>query len=74
MTDELDAKIEQLCEARGMTFKPWECPPWRAREGHVRPMGGSAWAESYPKAQALRRQLIAEIEAAAPHQGPGTVQ
>ena len=65
--DELDAKIEQICESKGMKFKPWECPPWNAREERV-VNDGTVWAESYPKAQALRRMLIAEIE------GPGTVQ
>ena len=59
--DELNAKIEALCVTRGMQFKPWECPPWDAREGAVR-NDGTVWAESYPKAQALRRMLIAEIE------------
>jgi hypothetical protein len=74
-TEELNNKIRALCEAKGMTFKPWECPPWQAREGRVK-NDGTAWAESYPKAQALRRKLIAEIEEAArtPHQEPGTVQ
>lgn len=70
--DELDAKIEALCVARGMQFKPWECEPWNARECVFR-NDGTAWAELYPKAQALRRKLIAEIDATA-HQGPGTVQ
>ena len=59
--DELNAKIEQRCEAKGMKFKPWECSPWNAREERV-VNDGTVCAESYPKAQALRRKLIAELE------------
>jgi|SoiMethySBSTD1v2_1073268.scaffolds.fasta_scaffold6561836_1 hypothetical protein len=59
--DELNAKIEQRCEAKGIKFKPWECSPWNAREERV-VNDGTVCAESYPKAQALRRKLIAELE------------
>jgi hypothetical protein len=62
MADELDAKIEELCKAKGMTFKPHECPPWEAREGSSPWPPNTAGSESWPKAQALRRKLIAEIE------------
>jgi hypothetical protein len=58
--DALASKIEQPCEDKGPKFKPWECPTWQARDGRVR--NGTVWAETYPKAQALRRMLISEIE------------
>ena len=45
--DELNAKIEQRCEAKGMKFKPWECSRWNAREERV-VNDGTVWAESYP--------------------------
>jgi hypothetical protein len=65
-TDEqLDAKIEELCKkARGMTFKPWETTPWDVREGPYIGSPGDVGEETWPQAQALRRKLIAEIEAA----------
>src|SRR5262245_52430145 len=57
-----DAKIREICEERGMKFRPWEIRPWKAHDGR-RPFGdGTAGAESRPKAQELRRRLIAEIE------------
>jgi hypothetical protein len=60
--DELNAKIEALCKARGWTFSPHECPPWEADEGPSPWGADTAGSESWPKAQALRRKLIAEIE------------
>ena len=29
----LNERIEELCTARGMTFRPHECPPWEADDG-----------------------------------------
>ena len=61
-TDELNAKIEALCVAKGLHFKPHECPPWEANEGPSPwPPNTAGWA-SWPKAQALRRKLIGEIK------------
>ena len=63
-TDELNAKIEELCEAKGMTFKPWEVRPWWATAAHEGPCpwpAGTVGAETWPKAVALRRKLIAEL-------------
>jgi hypothetical protein len=61
-TDELNSKIEQLCVAKGLHFKPHEGPPWQADNGPCPWPAQSAGGESWPKAQALRRMLIAEIE------------
>ena len=46
---DLDIRIEQLCEAKGLKIRPWEPAPWHS--GATGP------------ALKLRRQLIAEIEA-----------
>ena len=32
--DELNRRIEEICTERGLTFAPWECPPWECDEGH----------------------------------------
>ena len=63
--DELNAKIEELCKAKGMAFRPHECPPWEADEGPSPWPPNTAGTESWPKAQALRRALIKEIKGAA---------
>ena len=63
MTDDdaLNAKIEALCAFKGLHFKPWECPPWEADEGPSPWPADTAGGGSWPKAQALRRELIAEL-------------
>lgn len=70
--DAMNAAIEWLCKARGLTFAPWEFPPpWHSEvEGPCPFPHYTAGAESWPKAQQLRRQFVAEIEAAAA--SPGT--
>jgi hypothetical protein len=60
--DELNDRIRQLCKERGYTFKPWETEPADATEGPSPWPAGAVGTESWAKAQALRRQLIAEIE------------
>jgi hypothetical protein len=60
---ELDAKIRELCEAKGLKFKPWEIHPADVGDGPSPYSASSAGGASWPKAQKLRRQLIAEIEA-----------
>jgi hypothetical protein len=62
--EELNAAIRDLCEQRGMQFAPHACPPWEADDGPSPWPAHTAGAESWPKAQALRRKLVAEIEAA----------
>lgn len=69
--DELDAKIEKMCKARGWAFAPHECPPWEADDGPSPWPLHTAGAESWPKAQALRRKLIAEIKGAERVNGVG---
>lgn len=59
--DELNRRIEEICTERGLTFAPWECPPWECDEGPSPWPADTAGAELWPKAQRLRRQLIAEI-------------
>ncbi len=65
MADDLNARIRALCEERGLTFRPWEAPPWEADDGPSPWPRRTAGAESWPKAQALRRRLIAELKKAA---------
>jgi hypothetical protein len=60
---ELNERIEALCRAKGLTFRPWQVTPWDVDE-RPSPWGlGSAGTISWPKAQRLRRELIAEIKA-----------
>ena len=47
---DLNTRIEQLCERKGLRFKPWEPLPW--------------WLSAEGPALKLRRRLIAELEAA----------
>jgi hypothetical protein len=61
-TTELNERIRELCAARGLTFRPWEVPPWEVDDGPSPWPAGSAGGRSWPKAQALRRKLIAEIK------------
>jgi hypothetical protein len=62
----LNERIKELCEAKGLRFRTFEVPPWRAPdelpEGY-RPERGNAWTESLPEAVQLRQQLIRELEA-----------
>jgi hypothetical protein len=60
---ELDRRIEALCEAKGLTFMPNECPPWQAPDELPADYNnGTGWAASMPLAVKLRRKLIAELE------------
>jgi hypothetical protein len=55
----LDHQIKDLCEQHGLTFKSWEFPaPWCPVLDRPGPKGDGRW----PKGQALRRKLIAEIK------------
>ena len=63
---ELDRRIELLCEVKGLTFAPWECPPWQVRVDDQLPGATewtSIWDESAYFAQRLRRELQAELAA-----------
>jgi hypothetical protein len=59
---DLNERIRELCAARGLMFRPWEVPPWEVNDGPPPWPANSAGARSWPKAQALRRRLIAEIK------------
>ena len=61
----LNDRIRDLCEQRGLTFKPWEIAPWDVDGGASPWPPGTAGSASWPRAQALRRKLIAELKAAA---------
>jgi hypothetical protein len=57
----IDDRIRELCHRRGMTFRPWEVTPWEVNAGPCPWPQGDCWRETWPAAQALRRQLIAEL-------------
>jgi hypothetical protein len=59
---ELDEEIRALCESKGWRFKPWEAHPANVDDGPSPHPPGTAYNASWPKAQKLRRKLIAEIE------------
>jgi hypothetical protein len=65
MAETLNAQIRAWCEARGYVFKPWEIPPWKANSGPSPWPEGSGGFEFWPKAQKLRRKIIAELKRAA---------
>jgi hypothetical protein len=58
----LNDRIRELCNKRGLTFKPWEVEPWDVDDGPSPWPPGTAGATTWPKAQALRRELIAELK------------
>ena len=61
---EVDWRVEELCAAKGLRFAPHECPPWWVRCDEVIGHDGMR-GEGARLAQRLRRQLEAEIRAAA---------
>ena len=65
MTLSIDARILAWCDERGLTFKPWEIHPADANDGPSPWPVGSAGADSWPKAQKMRRKIIAELKARA---------
>lgn len=62
MTSDLNGKIRAWCEARGYRFKPWEVHPADANDGPSPWPEGTGGAASWPKAQKLRRKIIAELK------------
>jgi hypothetical protein len=61
----LNERIEALCKRKGLRFAPWELTPWSVSdEGppHSTYPAGHPIHAQWPKAQRLRRQLIADIE------------
>jgi len=59
---EIDKRIRGLCEERGYMFRPWETHPAEVNDGPSPWPHGTAGAMNWPKAQKLRRDLIAETE------------
>ena len=57
-------RIKALCKRRGYQFKPWEICPWDVDDGPSPYPPGTSGGVSWPKAQALRKRLIEELEAA----------
>jgi len=59
----IDEEIKRLCEEKGLAFKPWEFPPpWDVSEATHWANGLPIEGDWWPKAQAMRRELIAEIK------------
>ena len=65
MTLSIDARIRAWCNERGLTFKPWEIHPADANDGPSPYPAGSGGGDSWPKAQKMRRKIIAELKARA---------
>jgi hypothetical protein len=70
MRTALDEKVKALCERKGLRFGPFEPAPWQVGDtvpqyviDGIEAGLGWGWGESYPRAMALRRRLIAELEA-----------
>jgi len=64
MTD-LDKRIKALCEAKGITFKPWQFPerPWTIRDNERnRESPGTCAAIWFDQCLALRAALKKELE------------
>lgn len=60
---ELNKRIKQLCEAKGLKFRPWEFPPpWEVTDNEPCPYphytAGATW---WAKLLALRAKLKAEL-------------
>lgn len=57
-----DARIQALCAQKGLTFQPWEIPPWEVGDRERCPYPpNTAGATSWPQALALRAKLKAEL-------------
>jgi hypothetical protein len=59
----LNERIRELCNKRGLTFKPWQCEPWAVDDGPSPWPPTTAGAVTWTKARALRKELIAELKA-----------
>ena len=58
----LNDRIRAYCEAQGWKFKPWEVHPADADDGPSPWPAQSGGATSWPKAQKLRREIIATLK------------
>jgi hypothetical protein len=65
--EELDRRVRELCEAKGLRFRPWELAPWQVRLDDPPPAPSNPWEQGYlataPMARRLRRELEAELAA-----------
>ncbi len=68
MTFSLNDRIRAWCDDRGVTFCPWEVHPAEVNGGPSPWPAGTAGADSWPKAQKLRRKIIADLKAAGKEQ------
>jgi hypothetical protein len=59
----LNEKIKRLSDQKGLTYKPWETPPWDMETDEPCPYRDKTTmgAESWPKMQKLRAALIADL-------------
>lgn len=64
MTTTLDDRIRAWCDEHGLKFKPWEVHPAEVDNGPSPWPAASGGGDSWPKAQKLRRKIIADLEAA----------
>jgi len=64
MPSKTDKMVQKWCDEHGLKFAPWEVHPAEADNGPSPWPVGAAGAVSWPKAQKLRRNIIAEIQVA----------
>ena len=57
----IEDEIRTYCEAQGWRFKPWETTPWGATHDECPWPAQSMGAQTWPKARALRAQIVAEL-------------
>lgn len=61
-----NAMIETYCDQQGYEFKIYEPCPWEipSKGDAGRGASGTAYFEAYPRVQALRRKIIADLRSA----------
>ena len=64
MTFSINDRIRAWCDDRGLEFAPYEVHPAEAHSGPSPWPAGCSGALSCPKAQTLRRKIIADLKAA----------
>jgi hypothetical protein len=62
MTYSINDRIRVWCDERGLKFATYEIHPADANNGPSPWPAGAAGADSWPKAQKMRRKIIAELE------------
>jgi hypothetical protein len=63
MTKTLDERMEELCDQKGLRFKPWELPPWIVGDGPCPQNCSQSDRQYWAPAKKLRRELINELNA-----------